>query len=128
MISDSYKSAWILVPLLLLLGCQNSSELKSIRNFNQDVQFLSQYQPMIVLKSEDQMTQVAICPNYQGRVMTSTATGETGLSFGWINYELISSRKIKDHINAFGGEDRFWLGPEGFGPYLTRLRAAGSVP
>jgi hypothetical protein len=45
--------------------------------------------------------------------MTSTAGGDSGLSFGWINRELISAGKLQKHINAFGGEDRFWLGPEG---------------
>jgi hypothetical protein len=45
--------------------------------------------------------------------MTSTAAGDEGLSFGWINRELIASGEIQPHINAFGGEDRFWIGPEG---------------
>jgi hypothetical protein len=45
--------------------------------------------------------------------MTSTAEGDAGYSFGWINHELISSGKIQPHINAFGGEERLWLGPEG---------------
>ena len=27
--------------------------------------------------------------------------------------ELIASGKIQPHMNAFGGEDRFWMGPEG---------------
>jgi hypothetical protein len=45
--------------------------------------------------------------------MTSTARGDSGTSFGWINRELITSGKLQPHINVFGGEDRFWLGPEG---------------
>ena len=45
--------------------------------------------------------------------MTSTAEGDAGFSFGWINRELIASGKILPHINAFGGEERLWLGPEG---------------
>jgi hypothetical protein len=49
----------------------------------------------------------------QGRVMTSSADGSGGLSFGWINRELVSSGEFVEHINVFGGEDRFWLGPEG---------------
>ncbi|MEY3152770.1 MAG: hypothetical protein RLZZ333_1367 [Bacteroidota bacterium] len=35
------------------------------------------------------------------------------MSFGWINHELISSKEITPHIYAVGGEERFWLGPEG---------------
>ena len=49
----------------------------------------------------------------QGRVLTSTAQGDDGLSFGWINRDLIASGERQEHMNAFGGEDRFWLGPEG---------------
>jgi len=42
--------------------------------------------------------------------MTSSARGAGGASFGWINRDLIASKKIQPHINVFGGEDRFWLG------------------
>jgi hypothetical protein len=35
------------------------------------------------------------------------------VSFGWINYELIRSGQRKKSFNPFGGEERFWLGPEG---------------
>jgi len=45
--------------------------------------------------------------------MTSTANGMNGSSYGWINYDLIQSGKTKEHMNAYGGEERFWLGPEG---------------
>jgi hypothetical protein len=30
-----------------------------------------------------------------------------------VNRELISSGQKKEHINVYGGEDRFWIGPEG---------------
>jgi hypothetical protein len=49
----------------------------------------------------------------QGRVFTSTLGGPSGLSHGWINRELLASGESKPHFNACGGEDRFWLGPEG---------------
>jgi len=45
--------------------------------------------------------------------MTSSLAGMTGDSFGWINRKLIASGQPQEHINVFGGEDRFWLGPEG---------------
>jgi hypothetical protein len=48
--------------------------------------------------------------------MTSTARGDGGPSFGWINDALLASTRRDAHFNAFGGEDRFWLGPEG-GPF-----------
>ena len=59
---------------------------------------------------------VAICPEYQGRVMTSTSGDLTGRSFGWVNKSFIEKGEADRHFNNFGGEDRLWLGPEG-GPY-----------
>jgi len=82
-------------------------------SFGGDVQFLKKHTDLIVLKGQDGLAQLAVVPAYQGRVMTSTASGHDGKSFGWINYDLISSGKYEQHISVFGGEDRFWLGPEG---------------
>ena len=45
--------------------------------------------------------------------MTSTVGGSNSPSHGWINRELIEAGRNDPHINAYGGEDRFWLGPEG---------------
>jgi len=82
-------------------------------NFNVDYEFLKMNTDVILLSDENESAMVIIAPQWQGRVMTSSATGMDGASFGWINRELISSGKLQDHINVFGGEDRFWLGPEG---------------
>lgn len=68
------------------------------------------------LLSADNQSRVLIVPSYQGRVMTTTSGGVTGKSYGWINYSLIESGKSDPRFNPYGGEDRFWLGPEG-GPY-----------
>ena len=57
--------------------------------------------------------QVAVAPSYQGRVMTSTTGGSDAPSFGWLGRAAIESGKRQPHMNVFGGEDRFWLGPEG---------------
>jgi hypothetical protein len=81
--------------------------------FQDDIHFLEQYTKVIVLKDSAGNGQIAICPEYQGRIMTSSAGGPKGLSFGWINRNFISSRKKDPQINLYGGEDRFWLGPEG---------------
>jgi len=81
--------------------------------FADDVQFLQQHTEVLVLSDSSGQAQVAVAPAYQGRIMTSTAQGGSGLSYGWINRELIASRKLQPHINVFGGEDRFWMGPEG---------------
>ncbi|MGD9636109.1 MAG: DUF6786 family protein [Pirellulales bacterium] len=82
-------------------------------SFNADVKFLQQHVDTVVLGSDAGGPRVAVVPAYQGRVMTSTTGGELQPSFGWINYEHIASKKLTPHINVYGGEERFWLGPEG---------------
>ncbi|TDI45810.1 MAG: hypothetical protein E2P02_06260 [Acidobacteria bacterium] len=79
--------------------------------FGDDLEFLRQHNDVILLASGD--AQVAVVAAYQGRVMTSTSGGLSGLSFGWLNREHIAAAERVPHINVFGGEDRFWLGPEG---------------
>lgn len=83
--------------------------------FGYDLQLLKQYHKDLILLGDgsDAGAQIIILPAYQGRVMTSTADGNGGMSFGWINYDLIDSNKEEEHFHAFGGEERFWLGPEG---------------
>jgi len=82
-------------------------------DFGDDLAFLKKYTDVIVLSDKAGAAKVALVPAWQGRVMTSTAEGDRGQSFGWINRELIASGKLQKHMNAFGGEDRFWMGPEG---------------
>jgi hypothetical protein len=77
--------------------------------YNRDL--LKKYVGVIELKNDK--SAIALIPAWQGRVMTSTADGDRGFSFGWLNSGLIRSGKINPHINAFGGEERLWLGPEG---------------
>jgi hypothetical protein len=55
---------------------------------------------------------VIVSPKYQAKVFTSTANGNEGQSFGWINYKAFGA-PVDPHMNAYGGENRFWLGPEG---------------
>jgi hypothetical protein len=87
--------------------------IASYASFGEDVDFLNNHIEVVVLSDPDGLTRVAVAPAWQGRVMTSTAGGAAGLSFGWINRELIASGRLQPHVNVFGGEDRFWLGPEG---------------
>src|SRR5512140_3648293 len=89
----------------------NPSNHVHAATFGAEIDFLKQHTPVVVLTQG--RSKVALAPAWQGRVMTSTAAGDTGQSFGWVNHELIASGKLQPHINVFGGEDRFWLGPEG---------------
>jgi hypothetical protein len=84
------------------------------RTFTADAKFLRQHVDVVVLgTAEPNGPRVAVVPAYQGRVMTSTAAGRFGTSYGWINYAQIASGENTPHINVYGGEERFWLGPEG---------------
>lgn len=112
-----------IVIFLSVLACQPAQDRDSaeaedvvsvVGTFGYDLEFLqNNLDDVIVLKDETGNAQLILAPEYQGRVMTSTARGEEGRSFGWINYDLIASGEVRDQINPYGGEDRFWLGPEG---------------
>jgi len=82
-------------------------------SFGDDVDFLSRHTETVILREPGGAARVALCPALQGRVATSTTGGDAGPSFGWLNRDLIASRKLVPHMNVYGGEDRFWLGPEG---------------
>jgi hypothetical protein len=79
--------------------------------FDSDVTFVRAHTEVVVLGSGK--ARVAVAPAWQGRVLTSTAGGEGGDSYGWINRPLILSGKTLPHMTPYGGEDRVWLGPEG---------------
>jgi hypothetical protein len=113
-----------LMSAIMLSSCGNTNQTKNNNNqkeramvidstkkygFNRD--FLKKHTTVIELKNYN--SAISIVPAWQARVMTSTAAGDSGYSFGWINRDLISSGKLLPHINAFGGEERIWLGPEG---------------
>ena len=120
------KKFRILLPLALLLaGCTPTTQKKATMDTNSntkgtygyDLDFLKSHKIDIVELSENpEGASLVVCPGLQGRVMTSSAKGPEGLSFGWINYKYIESGKVNSQFNPFGGEERFWLGPEG-GPF-----------
>jgi len=83
------------------------------KNFGTDIDFLKKHSDAIVLKNQEGNGQIIVVPAYQGRVMTSTLNGEKSTGFGWINYDKIEDGQLDERFNAYGGEDRFWLGPEG---------------
>lgn len=93
-------------------GAQQMSKMAQ-KTFGDDLAFLKKHTELVVLSDSSGNCQVAVSPKLQGRVLTSSAEGTDGLSFGWLNRELIASGQIAAHINVYGGEDRFWIGPEG---------------
>lgn len=106
---------WLVILLLvgMLAGCQEGQIKMAKNTFGDDLKFLNEYTDVVLLSDATGDSQVAVLPKMQGRVMTSAAAGPDGLSFGWINRGLVSSGEIAEHINVYGGEDRFWIGPEG---------------
>jgi hypothetical protein len=83
-----------------------------VLTYEMDSDLLTKHTDAIELVS-DEGAAIVVVPEYQGRVMTSRFANDDGAGNGWVNHDLISSGKIEPHINVFGGEDRFWLGPEG---------------
>ncbi len=82
-----------------------------VTSFAADVEFLEQH-GQVTLLSAAHGGRVAVSPQYQARVMTS-AVGASGRSLGWVNRAQIASGKTGTSFDNYGGEDRFWLGPEG---------------
>lgn len=109
-------SAVVLVGLVGVCACSRTPASGSGQDtsgrFQSDVAELRQH-GAIELLGADGGAQVAVSPTYQGRVMTSTTGGAAAPSFGWIGWKAVRSGTRQPHMNVFGGEDRFWLGPEG---------------
>lgn len=111
------------IPSLILAGmmiicCQSNTKKQDNMKvfekgtFGYDLNFLNENDSVVVLKSNDGSSQLALSPKYQAKVFTSTAEGLDGKSFGWVNYKAFG-KPLDAHMNAYGGEDRLWLGPEG---------------
>jgi len=101
------KSLAVLLACIGLMFSCNRQETA----FDKDLAFLKKYDSVIVLSSGN--SKVIVSPKYQAKVFTSTAGN--GSSFGWINYNVFTAAP-DPHMNAYGGENRIWLGPEG-GPF-----------
>jgi hypothetical protein len=113
MIMKYYAVLILAGAILITAGCATLKTKVSEHTFGKDVAFLTNHTEVILLSNASGQGQVAVLPALQGRVMTSTAGGSDGLSYGWINRKLVAAGKPIEHFNPYGGEDRFWLGPEG---------------
>jgi uncharacterized protein DUF6786 len=104
-------------------GCSAADQaVARVGRFQSDVAFLRQHTQVVLLSDPSGAAQVAVGPAYQGRVLTSTTGGRDAPSFGWIGRPAIAAGHRLPHMNVFGGEDRFWLGPEG-GQYALFFKA-----
>lgn len=115
--------------LFAVISCSESKKDQKLENapqgtYSYDKNFLQRHDSTLVeLKSGS--ASILVSPKYQAKVFTSTADGDEGKSFGWINYKIFGSA-TDPHMNAYGGENRFWLGPEG-GKYSLYFRKGDSM-
>lgn len=107
------KSSLVLLLAGLASCTMRNPQLPMKGTFGSDLDFLKAKDSVITLKDDSGLGQVIVSPKYQAKVFTSTADGLNGRSFGWIKYETFDQKQPDPHMNAFGGEDRLWLGPEG---------------
>jgi len=82
-------------------------------SFGDVVDLVNRRSEALVLANGRNRASIAVWPAMQGRVLCSSPEGMDGRAFGWVNHELISSGERLKQVNAVGGEDRIWLGPEG---------------
>src|SRR6266487_5761179 len=132
---NKYKISFPFLYLIIVCcSCNNSNHQtqRSSTDSNRkgsyvyDFDFIKKHtKKFIELSDEQGNAKILLSPDYQGRVLTSTATGDNGTSFGWINYDLIASGKKRKQFNPAGGEERFWIGPEG-GQYSIYFKAGDS--
>jgi hypothetical protein len=101
------------LTIVALTSCKEMMPKAPKGSFIFDLNFLLHHDSIVILKTNNGLGMVAVSPKYQAKVFTSTADGLDGKSFGWIKYETFDLKQPDPHMNAFGGEDRLWLGPEG---------------
>ena len=80
-------------------------------SFAADVGFLKRYADVVVLESP-QGGVVAVSPRLSGRVMTSAFSADES-GFGLVNRPAIVEGPLQRGFPNYGGEDRFWVAPEG---------------
>lgn len=88
--------------------------------YDDDLAFLKKHGDVIELVSPGG-GRVAVSAKYQGRVMTS-AVDAKAQSLGFVFRKFIEEGKTGTQFDNYGGEDRFWLGPEAgqYGLYFPK--------
>ena len=118
MIRHNWLPAAILTSVLFTASAAPADEPKgeeratTAMTYREAKEFLAKHTKVVEL-TDGKGAGVIICPEYCGRVMTSTCNGEAGRSLGWFHRSYIEAGKHDPHFNNFGGEDRLWLAPEG---------------
>ena len=105
------RARWSVLSLLPLVSC--AAPAAAPTTLAEDSAFLAQAAGAIRLESGDGW--VLVSPSLQGRVMTS-GFDEAEAGLGFLNRAEIESPPAQSPFYNYGGEDRFWFGPEG-GPF-----------
>ena len=113
-----FSSLWGISFLIIVwMACNEPQPGKAVEyakgSYGYDAAFLKKHLDNTIELWNEDGARVLLTADYQGRVMTSTANGDSGNSAGWINYDLIATGKFRDQFNPVGGEERLWIGPEG---------------
>ena len=110
---------------MLAMTARGVEEKGSFMSYGEARDFLAKHARLVELRG-DAGARVAVVPEWQGRVMTSTCGGSAGPNFGFVNREFIEAGKPDSRFNNFGGEERMWLCPRadrsafGSGPASNR--------
>ena len=82
--------------------------------FSETVELLKKTKNKYVILEDAQKdrAKILVTPSLQGRVLTSTVDGDNGTGLGWVNKSFIEKPAEDAAFKNYGGEDRFWLGPE----------------
>ncbi|MDP6380001.1 MAG: hypothetical protein QF662_01545 [Phycisphaerae bacterium] len=83
-----------------------------MRTFDQAVELIENYSELVIL-GDGTGACVAVCPALQGRIMASAPAGPGARTNAWINEKAVARQGADTQFNNYGGEERFWLGPEG---------------
>lgn len=116
----SYFRSYFIFVLLLLVSCQQVKDRSNTQEnnykmgaFSDDLDFISSNTEVVLLKDKKGESYVITTPELQGRVLTSSFNGMEGKSLGYVDHERIASSEVVPHTQGYGGEDRFWIGPQG---------------
>jgi hypothetical protein len=129
------KKTFVFASLIIFVACgdnasrepnQSTDSVAAKGTYAYDAAFLKKHNRQVLeLQDANGQGKILLSADYQGRVMTSTAMGDSGTSFGWLNYDLIAAGANKKQFNPVGGEERFWMGPEG-GQYSIYFKKGDS--
>lgn len=120
---DSKGMQHLVIEARLVVRGSSSGKGHQQGSFGYDLEFLSRHDDPVILGNGK--SKVLVSPRYQAKVFTSTSGGDSGHSYGWVNYKAFDA-PLHAHMNAYGGENRLWLGPEG-GKYSLFFQPGASM-